>query len=89
MPIRSTAPRSGPNSTASSHRDLELDEFIEREFFIRKVLGWVAREIGSRDPAPVSTWLQANLGQMNGVTIGEAVKYLPDGGEIITAWTAR
>ncbi|MCU1359512.1 MAG: alkylation repair enzyme [Ilumatobacteraceae bacterium] len=59
---------------------------VEREFFIRKVLGWVAREVGQRQPAAISTWLRANLDRMNLVTLREAVKYLPDGDQIVEAW---
>ncbi len=75
----------------------ELDRFFryadallpEKEFFIRKVLGWVARETGRRHPEQVSTWLCRNLQGMNGVTIREAVKYIPDGAEITALWKAR
>ena len=74
----------------------ELDRFFryadhllpEREFFIRKVLGWVAREIGVRHPDQVGAWLRANSSRMNGVTIREAVKYLPDGADILAEWKA-
>lgn len=61
----------------------------EREFFIRKVLGWVTREAGRRHPEFVSTWVRANLHRMSGVTIREAVKYLPDGAALLAAWKAR
>jgi 3-methyladenine DNA glycosylase AlkD len=77
--------------------DRELDRFFryadllldETEFFIRKAIGWVAREVGQRNPARVSAWLRPNLARMNGVTIREAVKYLPDGDEILEAWKKR
>jgi 3-methyladenine DNA glycosylase AlkD len=58
----------------------------EREFFIRKALGWVSRETGRRHPELVSRWVRANLGRMSGVTIREAVKYLPDGPDLLAAW---
>jgi 3-methyladenine DNA glycosylase AlkD len=58
----------------------------ESEFFIRKVLGWVARELGALQPVEVSAWLRRNLAGMNGVTLREAVKPLPDGAEIVEAW---
>jgi 3-methyladenine DNA glycosylase AlkD len=61
----------------------------EKEFFIRKVLGWVARETGRRYPDDVSAWLRRNQAGMNGVTIREAVKYLPDGEELLALWKAR
>jgi 3-methyladenine DNA glycosylase AlkD len=72
----------------------ELDRFVryadqllpEREFFIRKVLGWVAREVGQRHPEAISQWLRRNLPRMNHVTLREAVKYLPDGDQIVAEW---
>ena len=66
--------------------DVLLDE---REFFIRKALGWVSRETGRRHPELVSPWVRANLARMNPVTIREAVKYLPDGPELLALWRAR
>ena len=61
----------------------------EKEFFIRKVLGWVARDTGRRYPDDVSAWLRRNQSRMNGVTIREAVTYLPDGAEVLALWQAR
>jgi 3-methyladenine DNA glycosylase AlkD len=68
------------------YADTLLDE---REFFIRKVLGWVAREAARRHPELVSPWVRANLSRMNGVTLREAVKYLPDGDDLLVAWKRR
>ena len=72
----------------------ELDRFFrygdhllpETEFFIRKAIGWVARELGARYPEPVSAWVRRTLPGMNGVTIREAVKYLPDGPVLLAEW---
>jgi 3-methyladenine DNA glycosylase AlkD len=50
----------------------------EREFFIRKAIGWVLRETGRRDPDLVHTWLLRHAPAASGVTVREAVKYLPD-----------
>jgi 3-methyladenine DNA glycosylase AlkD len=49
----------------------------EREFFIRKAIGWVLREVGKRHPQPVVAWLEPRTTRVSGVTIREAVKYLP------------
>ncbi len=49
----------------------------EREFFIRKAIGWVLREISRRDPVWVAGWTQDHLSQMSGVTFREAVRRLP------------
>ena len=48
----------------------------ESEFFIRKAIGWVLREVGKREPAPVAAWLEPRTGRASGVTMREAVKYL-------------
>jgi 3-methyladenine DNA glycosylase AlkD len=55
--------------------DAMLDE---KEFFIRKAIGWVLREVGKRRPAKVVAWLEPRIGRASGVTVREAVKYLPD-----------
>jgi 3-methyladenine DNA glycosylase AlkD len=63
----------------------DLDRFIryadpmlaEKEFFIRKAIGWVLREISRRDPQWVATWTAARLPDLSGVTFREAVRRLP------------
>jgi len=63
-----------------------LDRFLgyadgmleEREFFIRKAIGWVLREVGKRRPDEVSRWLRSRTHRASGVTMREATKYLPD-----------
>ena len=58
----------------------------EREFFIRKAIGWVLREVSKKRPALVAEWLAPRTGQASGVTFREAVKYLaPDDRERLTA----
>jgi 3-methyladenine DNA glycosylase AlkD len=62
-----------------------LDRFVaradamlgEREFFIRKAIGWVLREAGKRRPDDVASWLATRTDRASGVTMREAVKYLP------------
>jgi 3-methyladenine DNA glycosylase AlkD len=49
----------------------------EREFFIRKAIGWVLREISRRDPDWVADWTERHLAEMSGVTFREAVRRLP------------
>jgi 3-methyladenine DNA glycosylase AlkD len=49
----------------------------EREFFIRKAIGWVLREISKRDPAWAASWTERHLAEMSGVTFREAVRRLP------------
>jgi 3-methyladenine DNA glycosylase AlkD len=48
----------------------------EREFFIRKSIGWVLRETGKPQPDMVYAWLLPRAARASGVTVREAVKYL-------------
>jgi 3-methyladenine DNA glycosylase AlkD len=49
----------------------------EKEFFIRKAIGWVLRELSKKDPAYVTAWTERHLTAMSGVTFREAVRRLP------------
>lgn len=49
----------------------------EKEFFIRKAIGWVLRETAKVSPEPVIAWLQPRAGRASGVTMREAVRHLP------------
>jgi len=49
----------------------------EKEFFVRKAIGWVLRETAKKDPAYVAAWTRGHLGQLSGVTFREAVRRLP------------
>ncbi len=68
--------------------DLMLDE---KEFFIRKAIGWVLREVAKKRPAEVAAWLAPRTGRASGVTMREAVKYLPeaDRDRLMTAYRER
>lgn len=48
----------------------------EREFFVRKAIGWALRESGKRAPSEVHAWLRPRLARTSGVTLREAIKYL-------------
>ncbi|HZE33596.1 MAG TPA: DNA alkylation repair protein [Actinoallomurus sp.] len=50
----------------------------EREFFIRKALGWVLRELAKSEPAWVTAWVRDRVAVISGVTIREAVRHLPE-----------
>jgi 3-methyladenine DNA glycosylase AlkD len=50
----------------------------EREFFIRKAIGWVLREVAYKDPTWVAAWVTARLDRLAGVTFREAVRRLPE-----------
>ena len=49
----------------------------EREFFIRKAIGWVLREVSGRDPEWVAGWTARHAREMSGVSFREAVRRLP------------
>jgi 3-methyladenine DNA glycosylase AlkD len=63
----------------------------EREFFIRKAIGWVLRETAKRQPDLVAQWLAPRAGRASGVTIREAVKWLPaeQRDELMAAYRVR
>ena len=63
----------------------------EREFFIRKAIGWVLRETGRRRPDLVAAWLEPRIGQVSGVTLREAVTPLPPdtAARLLAAYRAR
>jgi 3-methyladenine DNA glycosylase AlkD len=49
----------------------------EREFFIRKAIGWVLRETARRRPAEVVAWIAPRTHRASGVTMREVVRHLP------------
>jgi 3-methyladenine DNA glycosylase AlkD len=54
------------------------DEMLEeKEFFIRKAIGWVLRDTSRKRPALVADWVGPRTHRMSGVTIREAIKRLP------------
>ncbi|MCO6004652.1 DNA alkylation repair protein [Actinoallomurus purpureus] len=58
----------------------------EREFFIRKALGWVLRELSKKDPDWVTAWVRDRTDRISGITIREAVRHLPDRDTLLTAY---
>jgi 3-methyladenine DNA glycosylase AlkD len=50
----------------------------DREFFIRKAIGWVLRDTARRRPDLVYAWVAPRATRCSGVTIREAVKHLAD-----------
>ena len=49
----------------------------EREFFIRKAIGWVLREVSKKQPDLVYAFLREHHARASGVTWREGIKYLP------------
>jgi 3-methyladenine DNA glycosylase AlkD len=62
----------------------------EKEFFIRKAIGWVLREIARMDPTWVTAWVEQRVDRMSGVTFREAVRRLPEdvGGRLTVLYKA-
>ncbi len=50
---------------------------VEREFFIRKAIGWVLRDVSKRRPDLVYGFLREHRDQVSGLTMREGAKYLP------------
>jgi 3-methyladenine DNA glycosylase AlkD len=57
------------------YADAMLDE---KEFFIRKAIGWVLRDTAKRRPDLVYEWILPRAARASGVTIREAVKPLSE-----------
>jgi 3-methyladenine DNA glycosylase AlkD len=49
----------------------------EREFFIRKAIGWVLREVSKKRPDLVFEFLRDHRDEVSGLTLSEGAKYLP------------
>lgn len=56
-----------------AYADRLLDE---REFFIRKAIGWILREVGKRDPGRVRRFLAPRRDRVSGLTWREATKHM-------------
>lgn len=68
--------KGAPFARFARYADAMLEE---REFFVRKAIGWVLRETGKRRSDEVFEWLAPRAHRASGVTMREAVKYLePD-----------
>jgi 3-methyladenine DNA glycosylase AlkD len=63
----------------------------EREFFIRKAIGWVLREVSKKYPERVSEFVGSRVERVSGVTFREAIKYLPeeDRERLLSAYRSR
>lgn len=68
-PLRAGA----PFDRFARYADAMLDE---KEFFIKKAIGWVLRETGKTRGDEVFAWLEPRKDRVSGVTMREAVKYL-------------
>jgi 3-methyladenine DNA glycosylase AlkD len=51
----------------------------EKEFFIRKAIGWVLRDVSRKRPDLSFGFLSAHIHEVSGLTLREGSKYLSDG----------
>ncbi len=49
----------------------------EKEFFIRKAIGWVLRDVSKKRPQLAYDFLNLHLNEVSGLTFREGSKYLP------------
>ncbi len=63
----------------------------EKEFFIRKAIGWVLREVSKKRPDEVIAWIAPRSHRASGVTMREVVRYLPagEGERLMTAYREK
>ena len=63
----------------------------EREFFIRKAIGWVLREVGKRRQEEVVAWIAPRTHRASGVTMREVVSHLPvaEADRLMTAYREK
>jgi len=83
VPLRRGDP--APFTQFSGYADQML---AEKEFFIRKAIGWVLRETAKKHPDLVLEWLAPRLDRASGVTMREAVRHVPasDAHRLMTAY---
>ena len=63
----------------------------EKEFFIRKAIGWVLRETARKRQAEVVAWIAPRTHRASGVTMREVVRHLPaaEGERLMTAYREK
>jgi len=61
----------------------------EREFFIRKAIGWVLREVSKRRPEIVYGFLRDQRDRVSRLTLQEGAKYLPVGQRLALGLSAK
>lgn len=52
---------------------------LEKEFFIRKAIGWVLRDVSKKRPELAFDFLSQYIDEVSGLTLREGSKYLPSG----------
>ena len=72
----------------AGYADAMLDE---KEFFIRKAIGWVLRDTSRRRPELVFDWIATRTHRASGVTMREVTRRLPEpmAAELMAAYKAK
>jgi 3-methyladenine DNA glycosylase AlkD len=70
--------RNGDMSQWDRFCDYAASMIEEKEFFIRKAIGWVLRDVSKKNPEPVVEFLKRHHGKAAGLTIREGSKYLTE-----------
>ena len=68
------------------YADMMLDE---KEFFIRKAIGWILRETGKKRPELVREYIEPRRERASGLTVREATRNLPARGDRSAAKVER
>jgi 3-methyladenine DNA glycosylase AlkD len=50
----------------------------EKEFFIRKAIGWVLRDVSKKRPELAYAFLANHIHEVSGLTLREGAKYLSE-----------
>jgi len=58
--------------------ELAVPMLGEKEFFIRKAIGWILRDTSKKRPELVRDFVAEHQAQMSGLTLREATRRLPD-----------
>ena len=56
--------------------ELAVPMLGEKEFFVRKAIGWILRDVSRKRPALVKAFVRAHAARMSGLTLREATKHL-------------
>lgn len=81
--VRRTALLAQERALRAGGGDFDLFEEVatpmlpEKEFFIRKAIGWVLREVSKKRPELAYRFLRAHRAAVSGLTLREGAKYLP------------
>jgi 3-methyladenine DNA glycosylase AlkD len=81
--VRRTALLAGLDELRAGGGDFDRFERLaaplvgEKEFFIRKAIGWVLREVSKKRPALSYRFLARHRDEVSGLTLREGAKYLP------------